>query len=229
MPRGIVKMFDTIVPRYDLLNRWLSLFQDQRWRKETVRRVVQCGKGLRLLDGCTGTGDLAILLAREPMVKEVVGVDASKEMLDRARVKTDKVSGLAKVLYQEADMYHLPFPDDSFDAITISFGFRNLNRYEDALREMLRVLRPGGCIAILEFAPPADGWRGFPYRLYLRIIPSLAALLWGNVSAYRYLGSSIRGFLSPEEIIALFKACQVHGARKVHIFFNSVYLYTGCK
>jgi len=224
-------MFDTIVPRYDLLNRFLSLFLDQRWRKETVRHIIRCGKGrrkLRILDGCTGTGDQAILLAREPGVEEVVGVDASKGMIDRARVKTDRASVIADLRYREADMYRLPFPDDYFDAISISFGFRNLKRYEDALREMLRVLRPGGCIAILEFAPPAYGWRGFPYRLYLRFIPVFASLLSGNFSAYRYLGSSIRDFLSPEEMLALLRQCRVNGAEKKNIFFEAVYLYTGC-
>ncbi|MEX2442460.1 MAG: ubiquinone/menaquinone biosynthesis methyltransferase [Alkalispirochaeta sp.] len=231
----IVEMFDTIVARYDLLNRFLSLFLDQRWRRKTVRRVLQNGKvlpgeegGLRILDGCTGTGDLAILLAKEPMVAEVVGVDAAISMLDRAQMKTDDTSVVASVRYQQADMYWLPFANDSFDAITISFGFRNLHRYEDALQEMVRVLRPGGCIAILEFAPPADGLRGFLYRLYLWIIPALATLLLGKLSAYRYLGSSIRGFLSPGEMLTLLRKHRVKHTMGTNIFFEGVYLYTGC-
>lgn len=234
----IVEMFDTIVPRYDLLNRFLSLFLDQRWRRETVRRVIQCGevfldekkrgRGLRIIDGCTGTGDLAILLAKEPMVAEVVGVDAARRMLDRAKRKTDGASVVANVRYQEADMYRLPFADDVFDAITIGFGFRNLKRYDDALQEMVRVLRPGGCIAILEFAPPANGWRGFLYQLYLWNIPVLATLLSGNLSAYRYLGSSIQGFLSPGEMLTLLRKYGVKHTTGTNIFFNGVYLYTGC-
>ncbi|HDQ14155.1 MAG TPA: ubiquinone/menaquinone biosynthesis methyltransferase [Sediminispirochaeta sp.] len=230
MSEQVVGIFENITPKYDRLNRILSLGRDQSWRRRAVERLVDGFNGApidRLLDGCTGTGDLALVLAETAEVGEIVGVDASKNMLAQARKKTADAGHGEAVRFLEEDMFDLPFPDDYFDALTISFGFRNLRPYERALEEMLRVLRPGGRIVILEFAPPGGGVKGFLYRLYLSTIPGIGRLVAGDRSAYGYLESSIRAFLSPEELLDLLYRHGVYGTLKEDLFFEGVYLYSG--
>jgi demethylmenaquinone methyltransferase/2-methoxy-6-polyprenyl-1,4-benzoquinol methylase len=188
--RWVREMFGRIAPRYDLANHLLSYNLDRLWRRRTVKRVrsVLDRPGARVLDICCGTGDLALALQRAGRAR-VLASDFCHPMLEAA---SRKLPG--GVLF-EADALQLPLRDASLDLITVAFGFRNLVDYDAGLREMRRLLRPGGLAAILEFSQPGNSAFGALYNLYSRhILPRLGGLITGAPDAYRYLPESIRKF-----------------------------------
>lgn len=203
----VQEMFGRIAPRYDLLNHLLSLDIDKIWRRRVARKfsTVLRDPNARVLDLCCGTGDLAFALRKDaPSGAEIIGSDFVPEMLIRARAKA-ATAGVG-VEFVEADALHLPFADASFDLVTCAFGFRNLANYERGLQEILRVLKPGGEVGILEFAEPPGKLFGAFYRFYFRhILPRLGGLISGNSSAYTYLPSSVSRFPSPEELKSQFE------------------------
>lgn len=192
---GVRRMFDRIAPFYDAMNRLMTAGLDRRWRRITVGEIVRPGD--RVLDACCGTGDLALAaLARGA---DVVGLDFSERMLDRARAKSREVEWTC------GDMLALPFGDETFDAVTVGFGVRNVDDLEAGLRELRRVLRPGGRIGILEITTPRGALAPF-YRLWFdRIVPLLGRVLPGG-SAYTYLPASVRRFPGPEALAALLES-----------------------
>jgi len=191
-PDAVRRMFDRIAPVYDLMNRVMTAGLDGRWRRLTAEAVVQPGD--RVLDACCGTGDLA--LAAERVGGRVVGLDFSERMLERARRKS------AEIEWVRGDLLELPFEDASFDAATVGFGVRNVADLERSLRELRRVLRPGGRLGILEITTPRGPLRPF-YRLWFDgIVPLLGKLLRGG-SAYTYLPASVRRFPGPDDLAAL--------------------------
>jgi demethylmenaquinone methyltransferase/2-methoxy-6-polyprenyl-1,4-benzoquinol methylase len=198
------EMFGRIAPRYDLLNHLLSLDIDKIWRRRVARafHAVLGDANARVLDLCCGTGDLAFAFRKEAPAgagAKIIGADFVPEMLTRARAKA-VLFGLA-VEFIEADALQLPFADASFDLVSCAFGFRNLANYDRGLREILRVLKPGGAVAILEFAEPTGRVFGALYRFYFRnVLPRLGGLVSGNASAYSYLPSSVSKFPPPEEL-----------------------------
>lgn len=198
-PRGgSGAMFDAIAPRYDLLNRVLSLGIDQGWRRRTVS-ALRLAPGARVLDLATGTGDLAIQIARREPAASVVGLDPSTRMLAIGQSKVEAAGLGARVTLILGDAQRLPFADGSFDAITMAFGIRNVPDRPRALAEMARVLRPGGRVAILELSEPRSGLMGHLARIHVHhVVPRLGALLSG-AREYRYLQQSIAAFPSPEE------------------------------
>ena len=206
-------MFTEIAPRYDLLNHLLSLQLDRLWRARAAKylRPVFLGREARVLDLCCGTGDLAIALNRRYWAR-IVGVDFAHSMLVRARKKSARLHGPALVQLRpigffEADALRLPFADASFDLVTSAFGFRNLANYEAGLREIQRVLKPGGTVAILEFTEPPDGRLGDLYRWYFcKVLPTIGGLISGDRSAYTYLPRSVARFFLPPELAALMSA-----------------------
>jgi len=196
-------MFTEIAPRYDLLNHVLSLSIDKRWRHELIRRAALT-PGARALDVCTGTADVAIELFRECPQADVTGLDRSTGMLEMGQRKLD-ARGLGEhITLVESDAMELPFADGSFDAVTIAFGLRNLPDYGEGIREMARVLKPGGRLVILEFSPPTNGVYLRGYNFYLRnVLPLIGGVISGSRRAYRYLASSIGSFLSVDDVRVL--------------------------
>ncbi|HVS84759.1 MAG TPA: bifunctional demethylmenaquinone methyltransferase/2-methoxy-6-polyprenyl-1,4-benzoquinol methylase UbiE [Gaiellaceae bacterium] len=192
---GVRAMFDRIAPVYDAMNRLMTAGLDRRWRTETVRAVVRAGD--RVLDACCGTGDLAVASLRGG-ASEVVGLDFSERMLERARRKEPRVEWI------RGDVLALPFEDASFDAATVGFGIRNVDDLEAGLRELRRVLKPGGRLGILEITTPRGTLAPF-YRLWFdRAVPLLGRVLPGG-SAYTYLPASVRRFPAAEELAALLR------------------------
>ncbi len=194
---GVRRMFDRIAPVYDAMNRVMTAGLDRRWRALTVRAVVRPGD--QVLDACCGTGDLA-LAARTAGAARVVGVDFSEQMLERARRKDPALE------WVRADVLDLPFEAGSFDAAVVGFGIRNVEDLEASLRELRRVLAPGGRIGILEITTPRGLLAPFYRAWFDKIVPLLGRLLPGG-EAYSYLPASVRRFPSPEELAELLRAC----------------------
>jgi demethylmenaquinone methyltransferase / 2-methoxy-6-polyprenyl-1,4-benzoquinol methylase len=192
---GVRSMFDRIAPVYDLMNRVMTAGLDQRWRRLTVRRVVSTGD--RVLDACCGTGDLAVA-AREAGAAEVVGLDFSGPMLERARRKEPGIE------WVQGDLLELPFEDCSFDAVTVGFGVRNVDDLERGLAELRRVLKPGGRVGVLEITRPRGPLKIF-YRLWFDVLIPLAGRILPGGKAYTYLPASVRRFPGPDELAVLMR------------------------
>lgn len=190
---GSGAMFDDIAARYDLLNRIISLGLDQSWRRKTVA-ALEIQPGQRVLDLATGTADLAVRVARTVDSVHVVGLDPSGNMLAVGHTKVDAEGLSDRVALVRGDAQHLPFSDGSFDHVCMAFGIRNVPDRAQALREMARITRPGGRIAILELAEPRDGALSGLARLHVHhVVPWLGSLLSGS-REYRYLQRSIAAF-----------------------------------
>jgi len=230
--RKVREMFTRIAPRYDLLNHLLSGQMDKRWRGRTARelRPILERADARVLDLCCGTGDLAFSLARNGKAR-ITGADFSHTMLVRARAKAvAEANGSAPLPFFEADALRLPFADDSFDLVTTAFGFRNLANYEAGLREMLRVLKPGGTVAILEFTEPAPGFIGGAYRFYCqKVLPKIGGLISGDSAAYAYLPKSVARFFHPNELAGLMQQVGYGDVRIILMMLKSVALHIGVK
>jgi len=200
---GVQRMFDRIAPVYDAMNRIMTVGLDQHWRRATVQAAVH--EGDRVLDACCGTGDLAVA-ARKAGAGHVVGLDFSERMLERAQRKAPDLEWI------QGDVLALPFEDASFDAAVVGFGVRNVEDLEGALKELRRVLRPGGRIGILEITTPRGVLAPF-YRLWFdRIVPLLGRVLPGG-DAYTYLPASVRRFPGPEELAELLGSCGFEAVR----------------
>ena len=212
----IRQMFSDIAPRYDLLNHLLSLSLDRVWRRRTAAafdRILRTPHA-RILDLCCGTGDLTLALQRRAdkvgnTSAVIFGSDFAHPMLVRARQKSSAPEAKPEVRswginYAEADALQLPFADASFDLVTAAFGFRNLANYEAGLREMFRLLRPGGEVGILEFAEPTGALFGPLYRFYFRqILPRVGGAVSGRGFAYSYLPASVSKFPAPAALAAM--------------------------
>lgn len=192
-------MFDSIAPRYDLLNRVLSLGIDRRWRARVVARVRRQGPDA-VLDVATGTGDLAIALGRALPAAAVAGVDLSPEMLRLGREKAAAAFPGREFPMSEGDAERLPFGEARFDAVTCGFGVRNFEDRAQGLREMCRVLRPGGRLYVLEFSMPSRrNPFGRLYRFYFRrVLPAVGRFVSRDARAYSYLPESVDEFPSGE-------------------------------
>ena len=209
--RKVREMFTRIAPRYDFLNHFLSLELDRLWRARTARilRPILDRPDAIVLDLCCGTGDLSFAMRRQGRAR-ILGVDFAHSMLVRARRKSrahSSADGAGAVPFLEADAIRLPFADASFDLVTTAFGFRNLSNYEAGLREIRRVLKPAGSIAILEFTEPPRGLWGDFYRWYFcKLLPRIGGGISGEQAAYKYLPNSVTRFFRPEELARLMNA-----------------------
>ena len=220
MPKAVMvrEMFGAIAPRYDRLNRILSLGIDQSWRRRTCDEM-RVAPGELAADLCCGTGDLALEIAGRGA--DVIAADFSHQMLTIA-------AGKGVEWTAEADCLRLPFASGSFDLVTVAFGVRNFEDLGAGLSEILRVLRPGGRVGILEFAaPPGAAFRSI-YFAYLRwVVPALGALLSGRKSAYGYLASSIRAFPDQARMQAILKEAGFTSVRHVDFALGIAALYVG--
>src|SRR5467141_1513250 len=231
------EMFTRIAPRYDLLNHLLSLQLDRLWRARAAKRLrpILSRPDALVLDLCCGTGDLAFSLARSGNAR-IVGADFAHTMLVRAKEKSAALvasasgnSPMALSLF-EADAMGLPFADKSFDLVTTAFGFRNLSNYEAGLREIQRVLKPGGTIAILEFTEPPEGLLGDLYRWYFcKVLPKIGGLISGDQAAYKYLPKSVARFFRPPELAALMSAVGFHSVDYCVWTLGTVALHTALR
>ena len=195
-PREVRSMFGRIAPRYDLLNHVLSLGIDRTWRVSALR-VAGPLEGRRVIDACCGTGDLALAFAHAGA--RVLGVDFTPEMLLRARAKAEARSLPAAFVH--ADALHLPVASASAEIASVAFGLRNLADPDAGLRELARVLKPGGRLLVLEFSPPPRGCLGAAYRLYsARLLPLIGSAVSGDREAYRYLPRSVAAWPAPDEV-----------------------------
>jgi demethylmenaquinone methyltransferase / 2-methoxy-6-polyprenyl-1,4-benzoquinol methylase len=226
-------MFNNISGQYDFLNHFLSFGVDRRWRKRVVTELAKhagtATAGLKVLDVATGTGDLAIAVSSLNPAS-VAGIDIAPAMMEIGR---DKVfmRGLQDVIsFSEAAAEKIPFPDSTFDAVTVAFGVRNFGDLVQGISEMQRVLKPGGIMLILEFSHP----RSFPskqlYNLYSRfIIPTVGRIVSKNREAYSYLPESVAAFPSGTDFMAIMEGCGLKSVRQIPLTMGVASVYTGEK
>jgi demethylmenaquinone methyltransferase/2-methoxy-6-polyprenyl-1,4-benzoquinol methylase len=227
--RAVREMFSAIAPRYDLLNHVLSFNIDRWWWRRTARtfsEILSRGDA-RILDLCCGTGDMAFALERQAgrSGARIFGADFAHPMLERAAGKSNGASPR----WVEADALNLPFPDASFDLVTSAFGFRNLADYDAGLREIVRVLRPGGELGILECSEP-DGMIGKLYGVYFqRVLPAVGTAISGVKGAYSYLPASVGRFPAASEMLERMRAAGFREASWTPYTFGTAGLYWGRK
>jgi demethylmenaquinone methyltransferase/2-methoxy-6-polyprenyl-1,4-benzoquinol methylase len=195
-PARIREMFDAVAPRYDLLNHLLSGGADARWRRGAIA-ALDLSPGERLLDLCAGTGDLGLEALRRVPDLEVVGIDLARNMLTRGEAKRNG----ARYRFVQGDVERIPLPDGEVDHACVGFGIRNVASLENVLAETVRVLRPGGRFALLEFTlPPNPVLRGI-YRVYFHhVLPRVGGWISGRPEAYTYLPESVSRFPRPHEL-----------------------------
>jgi demethylmenaquinone methyltransferase / 2-methoxy-6-polyprenyl-1,4-benzoquinol methylase len=227
--RAVQEMFSAIAPRYDLVNHVLSFNIDRWWWWRTARTfsAILSRPNAVALDLCCGTGDMAFALRRQAGASgaAIVGADFAHPMLERALQKSNGSS----LCWVEADALNLPFPEESFDLVTSAFGFRNLADYDAGLREIVRVLRPGGELGILECSEP-DGLIGKVYGVYFRrVLPALGTAVSGVKGAYAYLPASVGRFPRAAELTARMKAAGFREATWTPYTFGTAGLFRGKK
>ncbi len=223
----VQQMFGEIAPRYDFMNHFLSGGVDYYWRWRTVRKVAPAGEA-PILDVCTGTGDLAISYLKKTGGKtQVVGADFTHDMLKLALKKNSN----AALNFLEADTQQLPFADNQFQIVSVSFGLRNVSDTKQGLKEMIRVCQPGGQVAVLEFSMPTNPLFRAGYQFYFRhILPKLGQLLARNKeSAYNYLPESVTDFPYGKALADLMDDCGLVGTRWYPLTFGIATLYVGVK
>jgi demethylmenaquinone methyltransferase/2-methoxy-6-polyprenyl-1,4-benzoquinol methylase len=226
-PSRIAGMFDAIAPRYDALNHLLSAGIDRHWRARAIRSLGLTGRE-RVLDLCTGTADLAIAARTvAPGAARVVGVDFADAMLRVGRAKLLRRHLDATVALVRGDATRIPVADRSVDAVTIAFGIRNVERPGAACAEMSRVLRPGGTLALLEFAIPTTPVVRAVYLAYFRhVLPRIGKLISRHASAYAYLPASVGRFATPLEFVKVLRQSGFTHVTAVPLTFGIVFLYT---
>lgn len=220
------RMFDRIAPQYDRLNSLMSLGLHRYWRKKAVQCLLAQG-GRDFLDLGCGTGDVSLAVLRQTPSAHITGIDPSPDMLDLARLKTRKAQLSDHIVYQEGDAMALPFPNASFDGVICAFVIRNVTDRAAALHEMLRILKPGGTLAILELTAPRNPLLKLIHNIHTRrVIPLLGRLL-SQGSAYQYLADSIDHFPPAPAIVELLARTGFADAKRQPLTGGFVTLFSG--
>ncbi len=227
---GAEAMFDRIAPTYDLLNHLLSLGFDFSWRRKAARFLAR-HEAVRVVDLATGTGDLLIALLREyPDIAGAVGLDCSEAMLEVARGKIERLGLSERASFAQDDATRTSLADESFDAATMGFGIRNTPDAQATLREIHRLLRPGGTAVILEFSLPANRAVRWGYLAYLRfVVPLVGAVVSRDRSAYRYLNQSIEAFHGPAAFCAMMEQAGFRDVSAAPLTAGVASIYQGSK
>ena len=187
-------MFDSIAPRYDFINRFLSAGTDIGWRKKAIQ-YFQKDQPKIILDVATGTGDMAMMTAKMLKPEKIIGIDISEKMLEYGRKKIEKEKLPTKIELVNGDAETINFPDHSFDGVMVAFGVRNFENLEKGLQEILRVLKPGALLIVLEFSKPVIPGVKNLYSFYMKVLaPQIAKLFRQNQQAYKYLNESAKAF-----------------------------------
>lgn len=229
-PDRIAPMFDAIAGRYDLLNTVLSGGLDRYWRSQAIRSLQLSGRET-LIDVCTGTADVAITGARATKgARRVLGVDFAGEMLRHGADKVRRAGFAARITLARGDAMRLPVQDASADAVTIAFGIRNVQDPAIACRELLRVLRPGGRLAILEFGLPVVPAVRPLYLWYFRnILPRIGRVVSHHTGAYSYLPESVGAFPWGDAFAKILRDAGFNNVKAKPLSFGIVYLYSAIK
>lgn len=226
----VEEMFDNIAPNYDRLNHILSLNIDRIWRRR-VMRIVRRSKARRIMDLATGTGDLAIAMAKRVDRTQILGVDLSEEMLAVARTKIQKQGLEERIMLEKGDAENLTMvADGSLDAVTVAFGVRNFENMERGLSEIYRTLRPGGKLVVLEFSMPKDRLIRWIYSQYAhRLLPRIGGMISKDKRAYTYLPDSVEEFPSPERFAEIVRSVGFSSVRLRSQSFGIAYIYDATK
>jgi demethylmenaquinone methyltransferase/2-methoxy-6-polyprenyl-1,4-benzoquinol methylase len=224
----VARMFNNISRRYDLLNRVLSLGIDISWRKTAVK-ILKTYHPENILDVATGTGDFAIA-ALESGAKKITGVDISEQMLVVGREKIAKLNLGNKIELLSGDSENLAFQDNFFDAVIVSFGVRNFENLEKGMSELLRVLKPGGLLIVLEFSKPSGYFFKHIYNFYFRfILPAIGKLISKDTAAYKYLPDSVNAFPYGKAFIEILDKTGFKNTKCKELTFGVSSIYTGLK
>lgn len=221
-------MFDSIAPKYDFLNHFLSLGIDRSWRKKAINKLRPYSPK-KILDIATGTGDLAIA-ALKLNPDEIVGIDISEKMLEQGKLKIRKKGLEKKIKLQSGDSEAIPFPDEVFDGLTVAFGVRNFEHLSLGLSEMYRVLKPGGACVILEFSRPVS----FPFKqiytfYFFKILPFIGKLVSKDSYAYTYLPDSVDEFPDGEKFLGILETIGFSNLSLKRLSFGIATIYSGVK
>jgi demethylmenaquinone methyltransferase/2-methoxy-6-polyprenyl-1,4-benzoquinol methylase len=226
----IAHMFDRIAFRYDFLNRFLSGGIDIYWRKKAIRELASTPPPRHILDVATGTADMAIMMSRYLSPEKITGIDISTGMLDIGRQKIARLKLEGRVELYTGDSEAIHFPDNHFDAISVAFGVRNFENLEKGLQEMLRVLKPGGQLVVLEFSQPKKAGFRQIYKVYLRLVaPGIGRLLSKSREAYAYLNESVKAFPEGEDFIRILDKNGYINTRLQPLSLGICTIYTGEK
>ncbi|MBI1342316.1 MAG: bifunctional demethylmenaquinone methyltransferase/2-methoxy-6-polyprenyl-1,4-benzoquinol methylase UbiE [Terrimonas sp.] len=225
----VEEMFDRIAGRYDLMNRFLSAGIDTGWRKKAIKSL-QADQPRVILDVATGTADMAILTCKMLKPEKVIGIDISAQMLDIGRQKIEKEGLTNQIALLKGDGEAINFPDATFDGIMVAFGVRNFENLEKGLKELLRVLKPGGKLVVLEFSKPKNSGFRKIYNLYMGIVaPQMARWLQQNKEAYEYLKESSEAFPDREHFINLLNNTGFTSTGYKPLSFGICCIYNGRK
>ena len=224
----VAQMFNDIAGRYDLLNRLLSGGMDIYWRKRALRELKDI-KPRTILDVATGTADLAIMAEKHLHPDKITGIDISEGMLELGRKKI-AAAGFSNIELQKGDSEKINFPDNSFDAITVSFGVRNFENLGNGLREMYRVLKPEGKLIVLEFSKPkATAFKGI-YKLYMNVVaPGVGKMISKNQAAYQYLNDSVQAFPEGQDFVNILETSGFSKTNLKELSWGICTIYSGIK
>lgn len=226
----IRKMFDGIAPEYDRLNHLMSLGVDRCWRRRALREIIDMEGPVDVLDVACGTGDFSLAVAKASAEVMVTGLDISEGMLSIMRDKVASSGLQGRISCEAGDSESMRFPDGSFDRVTVAFGIRNFEHREAALREMLRVLRKGGKLVILELSVPSSPLLRWAYNIYFSgIMPLVGGLISGDRAAYRYLPASVLAFPRKDEWMRTMRSCGYSNVRHKAFTAGLCRMYVGEK